>query len=474
MKTIQKMGALLLVLVMTFAFGLTTLAEDKGSITITNPQEGKTYTAYKIFDVTYAGDSYSYTIQTDAAVYAKVAEYAALASNGLILTANEAGTECVVTVDARFSAASFAKFLRENNTALGQGTPFTADGQTMKAANLELGYYFVDGTSGTVCELVTAKDVSIKDKNETPDIDKDVDNADNTVEVGQMLTYTITGKVPSTKGYKANTYKYIVTDTMTEGLTYQEDVTVTIGGTEAVAGVTKTTKGNGFEVVINMDDYQNSVDAPVVITYTAVVNEKAIQRDKETNTAVLEYSNDPAVETTGRFETTVDVYSFNIVIDKYKTGEETTKLEGAKFVLKNADGSKYYKYDAVNKKVEWVTEKAQATEVVTDAQGRASFEGLQAGTYRLEETMAPGGYNPLAGDVIIVINKEGTATVAGAASNPAEANLSLTAKVANATGTVLPETGGVGTMIFIVVGTIAVIGAGLFLVTNKRMSKESF
>ena len=216
------------------------------------------------------------------------------------------------------------------------------------------------------------------------------------------------------------------------------------------------------------------MDAAVVITYTAVVNEKAIQRDKETNTAVLEYSNDPAVETTGRFETTVDVYSFNIVIDKYKTGEETTKLEGAKFVLKNADGSKYYKYDAVNKKVEWVTEKAQATEVVTDAQGRASFEGLQAGTYRLEETMAPGGYNPLAGDVIIVINKEGTATVAGAASNPAEADLSLTAKVANATGTVLPETGGTGTMIFIVVGTIAVIGAGLFLVTNKRMSKESF
>ena len=129
---------------------------------------------------------------------------------------------------AGFSAASFAQHLKKNVDSLGTGTKFAADGTTMKAAGLELGYYFVDGTNGTVCELVTAKDVTIRDKNEAPQIEKSVDDTDRTVEVGQKLTYTITGKVPSTKGYTEFTYQ--VTDIMSEGLTFNKDVKVTIGG----------------------------------------------------------------------------------------------------------------------------------------------------------------------------------------------------------------------------------------------------
>ena len=340
----------------------------------------------------------------------------------------------------------------------------------MKASDLELGYYFVAGTSGTVCELVTAKDVSIKDKNETPEIVKTVDDADKTVEVGQVLTYTITGKVPSTKGYTE--YKYEVADTMSAGLTFNNDVSVTINGVDVTADTTINDTANGFTVSIDMMDYQDMIDKDVVITYTATVNEGAIQRDKENNTATLTYSNNPSDKTSTDTSTTeVDVYSFNIVIDKYKTGSEETKLENAKFVLKNAEG-KYYKYDAAAKKVEWVADKADATEVTTSATGEASFEGLEAGTYYLEETAAPNGYNPLAGDIEVVITDKDTATVDGNASNPAT-HLSLTAKVANSSGTILPETGGIGTMIFIVVGALAVLGAGIFLVTNKRMSKEA-
>lgn len=473
MKITKRLFAVLLALTMVFTLGLTAFAaEDKGSITITNPQEGKTYTAYKIFDVTYSGDNYSYTINTGDAAYAMVAEYAADADNGLILTANGA-TRYIATVDAaKFSAADFAKFLRENNTALGNGTAFVADGANMKASNLSLGYYFVDGTSGTVCELVTAKDVLIKDKNEKPEIEKTVDDADKTVEVGQVLNYTITGKVPSTKGYTEYTYE--VADTMTDGLTYAGDVKVTIDGAEATANVVKTTVNNGFKVTIDMTKYQDKVDKAVVITYSATVNDKAIERNVEKNTATLKYSNDPTDSTkTGTATSEVDVYSFNIVIDKYKTGSDKTKLANAKFVLKNSDG-KYYKYDTAAKKVSWVDKKADATEVTTSADGSAHFEGIEAGTYKLEETAAPNGYNPLSEDITIVITDKDNVTVDGNASNPAAENLSLTAKVANSTGTILPETGGIGTMIFVVVGALAAIGAGIFLVTNKRMSKESF
>ena len=467
MKTMRRLFTVLLALAMTLALAVSAFAADTGSITISNPQDGKTYTAHKIFDVSYDAEGhYAYTISKDSAAYNVVKDY----TNGLTLADIANTNKCSVSIDAAaFSAASFAQYLKTKVGSLGTGTAFVADGTTVKASGLDLGYYFVAGTSGTVCELVTAKDVTIRDKDEQPEITKKVDDTDKTVEVGQKLTYTITGKVPSTKGYTEYTYK--VTDTMSEGLTFNKDVKVTIGGTDVTAAATITDNGNGFVASINMKDYQKQIDAPVVITYTATVNEKAIQRDKETNTATLKYSNNPANKDSYDESTaTVEVFSFNIVINKYATGNETTKLAGAKFVLKNSEG-KYYKYDAA--KVTWVDAKANATEVTTGADGAARFDGLQAGTYSLEETVAPTGYNQLTKDITIVLDKSGSATINGAASAPGTDH-SLTTGVANSTGTMLPETGGTGTVIFVALGALAVICAGVFLVTNKRMSKESF
>lgn len=472
MKTMRKLFTVLLALAMTLALAVPAFAADSGSITITNPQGDHTYTAYKIFDVTYTADgvNYSYTISDTDTAFNTVKAYADVSTNGLTLTAVANTNKYNVSFGTSFSAASFAQHLKTNVGSLGTGTDFTEDGGTVKASGLALGYYFVSGTSGTVCELVTAKDVTIRDKNEAPQIEKSVDDADGTVEVGQVLTFTITGKVPSTKGYTEFTYQ--VTDTMTEGLTFNNDVKVTIGDKDVTAAATITNNDNGFVARINMMNYQGQIDAPVVITYTATVNEKAIQRDKETNTATLKYSDNPADNTSFKeSKVEVDVFSFNIVINKYATGNESTKLEGAKFVLKNAE-DKYYKCDAT-KAVTWVADKADATKVTTDDKGVARFDGLQAGTYRLEETAAPAGYNQLTEDITIVLDKNGSATINGAASAPGTDH-SLTAGVANSTGTMLPETGGIGTVIFVALGALAVICAGVFLVTNKRMSKESF
>lgn len=472
MKTMRKLFRVLLALAMTLALAVPAFAaETTGSITITNPQGDHTYTAYKIFDVTYSGDNYSYTISDTDTAFNTVKAYADVAANGLNLTAVADTDKYNVSINAGFSAASFAQHLKTNVGSLGTGTDFTTDGNTMKASGLALGYYFISGTSGTVCELATAKDIQIRDKNEVPEIKKDVDDNDRTVEIGQKLTYTITGKVPSTKGYDEFTYQ--VTDTMTEGLTFNKDVKVTIGGVDVTSAATITNNGNGFVASVNMMHYQDQIDAPVVITYTATVNEKAIQSDKETNTATLKYSNDPANKDSFKESSVeVNVFSFNIVINKYAKGNENTKLEGAKFVLKNAE-NKYYKYDAATKAVTWVDDKSAATEVITDANGAARFDGLQAGTYNLEETAAPAGYNQLTKDITIVLDKNGSATIDGAASAPG-ATHSLTTGVANSTGTVLPETGGTGIVIFVALGALAGICSGVFLVTNKRMSKEFF
>lgn len=472
MKTMRKLFRVLLALAMTLALAVPAFAaETTGSITITNPQGDHTYTAYKIFDVTYSGVNHSYTISDTDAAYSTVKEYADVPANGLNLTAVANTNKYNVSSSAGFSAASFAQYLKTKADSLGTGTAFIEDGNTMKASGLALGYYFIFGTSDTVCELATAKDIQIRDKNEVPEIKKDVDDNDRTVEIGQKLTYTITGKVPSTKGYDEFTYQ--VTDTMTEGLTFNKDVTVTIGGVDVTSAATITNNGNGFVSSVNMMHYQDQIDAPVVITYTATVNEKAIQSDKETNTATLKYSNDPANKDSFKESSVeVNVFSFNIVINKYAKGNENTKLEGAKFVLKNAE-NKYYKYDAATKAVTWVDDKSAATEVSTDANGAAHFDGLQAGTYSLEETVAPAGYNQLTKDITIVLDKNGSATIDGAASAPG-ADHSLTTGVANSTGTLLPETGGAGIVTFVALGALAVICSGVFLVTNKRMSKEFF
>lgn len=471
MKTMRKLFTVLLALAMTLALAVTAFA-DTGSITITNPQGDHTYTAYKIFDVTYSGANHSYTISDTDAAFSTVKTYADVAANGLSLTAVANTNKYIVSIGAGFSAASFAQHLKTNVGSLGTGTAFTKVGDTMKASGLALGYYFVSGTSGTVCELATAKDIEIRDKNEVPQIEKSVDDNDGTVEIGQVLTYTITGKVPSTKGYTEFTYQ--VTDTMTEGLTFNKNVKVTIDGVDVTGAATINYNENGFVASVNMINYQDKIDAPVVITYTAIVNENAIQRDKETNTATLKYSNNPADKTSFKESSVeVEVFSFNIVINKYATGNENTKLEGAKFVLKKAANGPYYKYDAATKVVSWVDAKADATEVTTGADGAARFDGLEAGTYYLEETAAPTGYNQLTKDIIIVLDKTGSATINGAASAPGTDH-SLTTGVANSTGTVLPETGGTGTVIFVALGALAVICAGVFLVTNKRMSKESF
>lgn len=426
MKTMRKLFRVLLALAMTLALAVPAFAaETTGSITITNPQGDRTYTAYKIFDVTYAGDNYSYTISDTDPAFSTVKTYADVAANGLNLTAVADTGKYNVSSGAGFSAASFAQHLKTNMGSLGTGTPFNQDGNTVKASGLALGYYFVSGSNGAVCELATAKDIQIRDKNEVPQIEKSVDDNDGTVEIGQVLTYTITGKVPPTKGYDEFTYQ--VTDTMTEGLTFNKDVKVTIGGTTADATITNN--DNGFVASVNMLKYQDQIDKPVVITYTATVNEKAIQRNEETNTATLKYSDNPADKNSFKESSVeVEVFSFNIVINKYAKGNENTKLEGAKFVLKNAE-NKYYKYDAATKAVTWVDDKSAATEVSTDANGAAS---------------APG------------------------------ADHSLTTGVANSTGTLLPETGGAGIVTFVALGALAVICSGVFLVTNKRMSKEFF
>ena len=250
---------------------------------------------------------------------------------------------------------------------------------------------------------------------------------------------------------------------MSAGLTFNRNVVVKIGENDVTSACQIDTTSNGFALTIPVKEYQDNVGEPITITYSAKVNENAVSVVSK-NSAKLEYTNNPNGSTTSTPAEEVTVYSAKIVIDKYETGAEGTKLKDAKFVLyKEVDEGEskvkhYYKY--ADEEVSWVTDQAQATVVAPDENGAASFSGLEDGTYYLEETEAPLGYNKLAAPVKVTI--EGSSTDV--------AKLTVTSKVENSTGSELPETGGMGTTLFYLVGGFMMMASVVLLVTKKRMS----
>ena len=476
MKRARKLASLLLALVMVFALATTAFASETvtppttGTITVDNPVSGRTYTAYKIFDVVYdtngANGHYSYTIDNTSEWFGTVSTYAATEAHGLTLT--QVGvTTYVVTTGNGFSAPDFAAALKENVTGK-TGETLSGDANSVTVSNLPLGYYFVSSNTGALCNLTTTNPtVTIHDKNDMP-----FEKTDNKVsaEVGETVNYTIKGKVPDHTGFTK--YTYLITDTMSDGLTFKQDVTVTVGGTNVTSACTITynvdNNANKFTVSIPVRDY--TIGDKIEVTYSALVNENAVAKISK-NSATLTYSNNPSDSTKTDTTTTVEetVYSSEIVINKYETGKPGTMLPGAEFVLFRNDDVlyatvqndiQYYRWDEATKTVSWVDNIAEATKVTTDNKGEAFFKGLANGTYYLVETKAPAGYNPLTAPVQVTV--EGSSTDI--------TKLSVTAEVANSTGTLLPSTGGVGTTVFYVLGAVLVLGAVVLLVTKKRMN----
>ena len=469
MKCTRKLASLLLALVMVFALATTAFASETvtppttGTITVANPVANQEYKAYKIFDVVYdaAKEHYSYTIDSTSEWFNTVSAYAT-GAHGLTLTQVNGGDTYVVTTGNGFSAPDFAVALKAAVDGM-TGLQLSGDANSVSVSNLDLGYYFVASSTGALCNLTTTNPtVTIHDKNDMP-FEKTADKTD--VEVGQTVNYTVTGKVPDYTGFTAYTYK--VADTMSEGLTFKKDVKVMVGGADVTNACTVAydvdNNANSFTVTVPVKSY--TIGAEIKVTYSAVVNEKAIAVVSE-NEAKLIYSNDPTSDTTGTITPpVVKVYSSKIVIDKFESGSKTTKLPNAKFVLYKevttdaGTSLVYYKWNT-DKKVEWVADKNAATVMTTNAQGEATFGGLADGTYHLVETEAPAGYNPLTAPVEVKVAGSSTDTT----------KLSVTAEVENKTGTTLPSTGGMGTTVFYVLGTVLVLGAVVLLVTKKRMS----
>lgn len=518
MKKMKKIASVLLALVMVVAMAMpafagevtppnTSDATDSFTITVNNPKDsisidGQTFSAYKVFDVTYnlENEAYLYTVAdafqdfTYTVAGAEGAEGTTYNKETLVGYVETLSSDSAAL--NAFAAAVF-KYVSDNNIEA-SGSAVAANEQAVITL-AQAGYYLVSGGatnedsedgSGSVtaaCILDTTNpSVEMQVKADAPSIDKVIVEADSAngaegkgtaQDVGSVVKFKLTSKVPAMTGY--TTYKYIVHDKMTSGLTFNNDVKVTIGGTEYNAITVSDVDADGAFTIDFGDIIGQTEAAEIVITYSATINNNALVSDVETNTVSLEYSNNPYDEndTDKTPDKIVYVYDFDIVIDKYVGGDASTKLAGAEFYLTNADG-KYYKLTTAEdgaKKVSWVDAKEDATRLTTDENGYARFEGLDSGDYQLVEEKAPNGYNKLDGPVNVKITieyEEDGSLKSSSATVDATGQLSQTQGVENKAGSLLPSTGGIGTTIFYIVGTILVVGAGILLVTKRRMKEQ--
>ena len=482
MSNTRKLVSLLLAVVLTLGLAALGFAEgETGSITINDAVVGQTYTIYQILDLE------SYNASAKAYAYkAATAWNTFINSDAIKGTYVEVDAQGYVTWKDGADAAAFAKAAQKyakDNSITNQGS-VTATTTTVSFAGLDLGYYLVDTTLGTLCALDTTNpDVVMEEKNEVPTNVKTVEEDStgnygekNDADIGQTVNFK------STITAQAGAENYVFHDTMSAGLTLDKasikvnNVAVTNSDGSDVADDYYTVtypSGEGadgctFEIDF-AQDYLNTITSAttITITYSATLNENAkVGLEGNPNTSKLSYGDSSNTKYTPNSQT--KTYTWDVDVFKYTmNGDTETALSGATFTLsKNADGSNPIALVSEGNNVYRVAktgETGTVTEITTDATGKFTIKGLDADTYYLTETAAPAGYNKLAGPVTIVIGENGV--VNGTTEAPQGVD---EVKVLNQSGTELPSTGGIGTTIFYVLGGVLAVGAVALLIAKRR------
>lgn len=489
MKKTMKLAGLLLAIVMVLSMmSVVAFAGTAKTITVTTPTGSagnEVYHAYKILDITtYTGDTDADTSSTDltelkSATYKIATKWAAFFATGAdglkyfdVDPVTGEVTKKDTFTDAAALAADAAKFIADNSIAFDATSAAVSNGKAViDVTTPGDGYYFVDSTVGTLCMIYNnAPNVAFSDKNNVPTVEKTVASITErysaaetddttTVTIGDVVNYS------AVIGAKKGAENYVFHDTMDPGLTFSGSVVVKNGTDTVTAGTdtyTLTTPGSDctFEVIFAKAFLDTLTDASTItIEYSATVNENAVLDDDGiSNTAVLKFGENNN-ETSTPSTVTVNTYSFDLV----KTDESKNVITGAEFKLYDAaTGGNEIKVVKVS---DGQYRLATSTEngVVIEA-GEATIDGLGAGTYYLEETKQPQGYNLLNERKPVTI--ESANLVATVTDNKW---VSGGIQIVNKQGAVLPETGGAGTTVIYMLGTVMVLGAAVLFVSKKRM-----
>lgn len=491
------------------------------SITITNAHG--TYKAYQIFkgDLSSDGklsnvkwgsgvDRFSYNNKDDAADIAKELE----------------GKE-----DDSADAISFAELAKKNIKQDSQPATAQTDINTGKAVlnDLSAGYYVIVNSDVTgnqsvskyILQVTENQEVAnkaevptfekkLKDKNDSEGTTTDwQDSAD--YDIGDDVPFKLEGVVAANYANYKGPYKFVFHDKAEESLTFKADtVKVSVDGTEITAGndtyQLNTTPSDGCTFEVTFPDLKNikkdgtalvHARSKITVEYNATLNKKAVLGSQgNVNQGKLQFSNNPYDTQGGDTGETpwdnVIVFTYKVVVNKYANAvSDITKLPGAEFTLEKKIKGENSDEDT------WIS----IQHVETGATSVFTFQGLDDGEYRLTETTTPQGYNTIA-PIFFKVTADHTITwtsekrtsiltrLQGTDHNTAEGKVTFTAtttkdtnnnerfngdlstNVINKSGSTLPSTGGIGTTIFYVVGVVLMLGAGVLLITKRRMSAK--
>ncbi len=454
MKKFRTMLAFAVAAALVLAMSITAFAAGTGSITITPPSgtssgANNEYKIYKVFDATVdPKDSTKVSYKLVSGKTTAPAGFTVDAAGNV--TYSGTGTDGQLT---EADIAAIAAYVTDNDYVSSATSTGTA---TATASGLAYGYYYITTSTGTTVTIDSNNDnPTVNDKNTVPSVDKtatdasslDADGKKALAQVGTSVEYK--AEITVGKGAK----NYVFHDVMGEGLQYNNDAKVN-GTAAAQSDLVKdaTPVGDDTITIAFKDGLKEGTE--ITITYSATITSDALQVEPAKNTAKVSYGD--ATSSNYTPDTEVEVYNAKFTV--FKVDGDKKALAGAGFVIQRND-KKYYKNE--NNVVTWVDAEADATELVTEVEGeeaKVAFTGLANGTYTLIEKTVPDGYNKADNETFTVEANDYTAK-----------NLDQVATVSNMPGTELPSTGGIGTTIFYILGSILVIGAGVLLVTKRRM-----
>lgn len=490
--------------------GDTTPTTDAATATITAPDNGHTYEILQIFK----GDLHDLVLSN--LVWGK---------NGKG-TEGEAVPETNITeLKAKVGDAAVREYIVNN--LLNSADPFATIGKVgeefVASKVVPTGYYMIRDKA----ETLTGKDdsytlyivkitgnVTIEPKADKPSLTKKIKDVNDTTgvtsdwqdsadyDIGDAVPYRLTATVATNFASYKGAYKLVFHDTMEDGLTFNESsVKVFVNEAEVANTFYEVTKTNEHNFTVTIADLKAltygengtkvAVGDEIHVEFTATLNENAnIGAKGNLNTGYLEFANNPNSDQPEMGETpkdTVIAFTYQVVINK--VNEKNEPLTGADFKLEKKIGA-----------AEWVEIDRKTG---TTAGSVFTFKGLDDGTYRLTETAVPGGYNKMA-DVIFTVTANHTVVVDslndstrytvltslnGTAENgvitlteqkkaetindqETEIIEGLTTQVVNKSGATLPETGGIGTTIFYVLGGMMFVGAALILVVRRKAEAD--
>lgn len=507
MKRIKKLAAAMLTAIMMMTMTVTAFAAETTHTLTVNANggqdlNGQTINLYKLFDVTESGTTesknYAYTVNT---------QYKAALANVLSIPETSKDEEFAKAVaDKTASIQQFAndftsKALTKQLAATATSGKIKESKKSYEFTGLDAGYYLVYVTGGKEIQssLVTVDENTntVNLKTEAPSITKKANT--ETVKIGQVVQYTVTGSIPDTTGYSEYVYK--IHDELSTGLDFVNDA----NGTALEAGATTvnvavalkdasdastvpTTAAldstNNKKMSLDLSAWvkanQTNKGKEFTVTYYAKVNKDAVVDTK--NSATLEYGNNPSDKTTTTpSEAKTPTYPLDILKKKAGTGTDSIALEklaGAKFELyRNATDAKAgnnainvsgsngnYVVDPTSPTTEFET-----VESIGKKGYNLHLNGLAAGDYWLKETKAPDGFNKLANPIKITITKsadgnENNWTI----SRDGEEETDKIIDIENSTGSLLPSTGGTGVIVFAGVAILLVFGVAVSFIRDKR------